>query len=340
MKVLVTGVSGQLGHDVREELLRENAEVLAPSREEFDLTDMTQMYDYIEREKPDAVVHCAAYTAVDKAEEETFKCHDVNAAGTRTLAKNCGRLGIPIVYISTDYVFDGSGDEPHETDSRKGPLNEYGLSKLAGEEGIRCFCEKYFIIRTSWVFGVNGGNFVKTILRIAAAKDTITVVDDQIGSPTYTRDLAKLICEMIKTEKYGIYHATNEGFCSFCEFAQKIVELAGRRTRIIPIPSEKYHTPAKRPLNSRLSKQSLVDAGFSRLPDWEDALKRYMKDLREYELEKKNGKAAVHRSEKAEKTEKNEKTAKTEKTAKAENTEKSEKKVKTSAKDSKTAEEK
>ena len=279
MKVLVTGATGQLGHDVCEELSKLKIDTLSPTHQEFDITDMTKVYDYLEKERPDAVIHCAAYTAVDRAQEDFFNCHDVNSSGTRTLAKDCGRMGIPLLYISTDYVFDGSGDEPFEVDHKKGPLNEYGLSKLAGEEAVKSFCDKYFIVRVSWVFGINGGNFVKTILRIAEQKPSITVVDDQIGSPTYTRDLAKLLCQMIQTDKYGIYHATNEGFCSFCEFAEKIIELAGKPTKIIPIPSEKYKTPAKRPLNSRLSKKSLDDAGFERLPKWEDALSRYLVEL-------------------------------------------------------------
>lgn len=279
MKVLVTGVSGQLGCDVRDELLKRGNEVLAPSSKEFNVTDMNRVFDYLDAERPDAVIHCAAYTAVDKAQEESFKCHDINASGTRTLAKNCGRMDIPLLYVSTDYVFDGSGEIPFEVTSKKGPLNEYGLSKLAGEEAVKMFCQKYFIVRTSWVFGMNGNNFVKTILKIADTKDAITVVDDQIGSPTYTKDLAVLLCDMIESGKYGVYHATNDGFCSFCEFAEKIIEYSGRGTRIIPIPSEKYKTPATRPKNSRLSKQSLTDAGFDLLPTWQDALRRYIAEL-------------------------------------------------------------
>lgn len=279
MKILVTGVSGQLGHDVQEVLLERGHEVLAPTSKEFNVTDMNRVFEYLEAERPDGVIHCAAYTAVDKAQEESFKCHDVNASGTRTLAKNCGRMEIPLLYVSTDYVFDGSGETPFEVNNKKGPLNEYGLSKLAGEEAVKTFCNKYFIVRTSWVFGMNGGNFVKTILRIADTKDTITVVNDQIGSPTYTKDLAPLLCDMIDSKKYGIYHATNEGFCSFCEFAEKIIEYSGRSTRIIPIPSEKYKTPAVRPKNSRLSKQSLIDANFKLLPPWQDALRRYIVEL-------------------------------------------------------------
>lgn len=279
MKILVTGVSGQLGCDVRDELQKRGNEVLAPSSKEFNVTDMNRVFDYLDAERPDAVIHCAAYTAVDKAQEESFKCHDINASGTRTLAKNCGRMDIPLLYVSTDYVFDGSGEAPFEVTSKKGPLNEYGLSKLAGEEAVKMFCQKYFIVRTSWVFGMNGNNFVKTILKIADTKDAITVVDDQIGSPTYTKDLAVLLCDMIESGKYGVYHATNDGFCSFCEFAEKIIEYSGRSTRIIPIPSEKYKTPATRPKNSRLSKQSLTDAGFELLPTWQDALRRYIAEL-------------------------------------------------------------
>lgn len=285
MKILVTGTTGQLGHDVKAELLHRGHEVLSPTQKELNVTDMNAVFEYIELERPDYVIHCAAYTAVDKAQEEFFKCHDVNASGTRTVAKNCGRLDIPLLYVSTDYVFDGSGEKPFEADNKKGPLNEYGLSKLAGEEAVKSFCQKFYIVRTSWVFGENGGNFVKTILRIAESKDTITVVDDQIGSPTYTKDLAVILCDITFSGKYGIYHATNEGFCSFFDFAKKIVELAGLNTVIKPISSEKYNAPAKRPKNSRLSKASLQQGGFHLLPPWEDALRRYLVSLSKTEPE-------------------------------------------------------
>ncbi|MDD6807585.1 MAG: dTDP-4-dehydrorhamnose reductase [Oscillospiraceae bacterium] len=278
MKIFVTGVTGQLGYDVKKELLNRGHEVICPTREELDLTDMNSVFVYMDEQRPNAVIHCAAYTAVDKAQKEANLCHDVNSSATRILARNCSRLGIPMLYVSTDYVFDGSGNDPFEIDSKKGPLNEYGLSKLAGEEAVRTLCSKYFIVRTSWVFGMNGGNFVKTILRIADTKDRITVVHDQTGSPTFTEDLAPLLCDIIVSDKYGVYHATNEGFCTFCEFAQKIIELSGRHTKIIPITTAQYNAPARRPLNSRLSKQSLVDAGFNLLPRWEDALARFLKE--------------------------------------------------------------
>lgn len=278
MKIFVTGVTGQLGYDVKKVLLARGHEVICPTREELDLTDMNSVFVYMDEERPDAVMHCAAYTSVDKAQKEANLCHDINAAGTRILAKNCSRLSIPMLYVSTDYVFDGTGEEPFEIDSKKGPLNEYGLSKLAGEEAVRTLCNKYFIVRTSWVFGMNGGNFVKTILRIADTKDRITVVNDQTGSPTFTEDLAPLLCDIIVSDKYGVYHATNEGFCTFCEFAQKIISMSGRNTKIIPITSAQYNAPARRPSNSRLSKQSLLDAGFDLLPPWEDALGRFLKE--------------------------------------------------------------
>ncbi|NLL63801.1 MAG: dTDP-4-dehydrorhamnose reductase [Ruminococcaceae bacterium] len=280
MKVLVTGASGQLGSDVVLELESRGMEIIAPSHEEFDITNqglVLQMFEYTEI---DAVVHCAAYTAVDLAQEEHIKCHNLNASATRSLAKQCGRLEIPMVYISTDYVFGGAGEEPYEVNDKKSPLNEYGLSKLAGEEAMKAFCNKHFIIRVSWLFGKNGKNFPKTILRLAETRDEISVVADQIGSPTYTKDLAKLIADMLKTKNYGIYHATNEGFVSFFDYAKEIVRQSGKNLIINPTTTDKYKSAARRPLNSRLSKQSLVEAGFELLPPWEDALSRFLKELK------------------------------------------------------------
>ncbi|MBR6511965.1 MAG: dTDP-4-dehydrorhamnose reductase [Clostridia bacterium] len=279
MKVLVTGVSGQLGYDVAKELKRRGHKVLAPKRDSLDLLDQVGIIQYFEYNKFDAVIHCAAYTAVDKAQEEKELCSNVNVSATRVIAKQCASRDIPLLYVSTDYVFPGTGSEPYETGDRKGPLQEYGISKLAGEEMVKSLCKKYYIVRTSWVFGKNGRNFVRTVLRLADLKDRISVVDDQVGSPTYTKDLAPLLCDMIETDKYGVYHATNEGFCSFYEFACEIISQSGKSLEIRPTTTDKYNAPAKRPLNSRLSKKSLDDAGFSRLPDWHDALSRYLTEL-------------------------------------------------------------
>ncbi len=279
MNVLVTGASGQLGSDVVAELKKRNVDVLAPTHAELDITDQVQILEYFEYNTVDAVIHCAAYTAVDKAQEETMQCHALNASATRSIAKQCARLDIPLMYISTDYVFPGVGDKPYEVADRKGPLCEYGLSKLAGEEQVKSMCKKYYIVRISWVFGAHGKNFVKTVLHYADKRDHINVVNDQIGSPTYTKDLAPLLCDMLESGKYGIYHATNEGYCSFYEFAQEIVRMAGKSVEIRPTTTAEYNAPAKRPLNSRLSKQSLDDAGFSRLPTWQSALERYLKEL-------------------------------------------------------------
>lgn len=281
MIVLVTGAHGQLGSDVVTELEKRGFEVIAPTHKEFDITNQGLILQWFEHKKIEAVVHCAAYTAVDLAQEEHFKCHNLNASATRSLAKQCGRLEIPMVYISTDYVFPGTGDTPYEINDKKGPMNEYGLSKLAGEEDVRRFCSKYFIVRVSWLFGKNGRNFVSTILSLADTKEQISVVSDQIGSPTYTKDLAPLICDMLSSEKYGVYHATNEGFTSFYEFAEEIVRQSGKTLRINPVSSEKYNAPAKRPKNSRLSKDSLTKAGFSLLPPWQDALHRYLLEIEE-----------------------------------------------------------
>jgi dTDP-4-dehydrorhamnose reductase len=276
MKVLVTGANGQLGFDVCRELARLGIEREGVDIGHFDLTDAQQTQAYIARRRPDAVVHCAAYTAVDRAESERERCHAVNVDGTVHVADACRETGAKMVYISTDYVFDGRGDEPFEADSPKHPINHYGLTKSLGEEEVVKRLAKHFVVRTSWVFGENGGNFVRTMLRLGAEMESLNVVMDQIGSPTYTFDLAKLLCRMLQTEQYGIYHATNEGICSWFEFASAIMEEARLRCRVLPIPSGEYPTAAKRPMNSRLSKASLDAAGFDRLPHWRDALKRYI----------------------------------------------------------------
>ncbi len=274
----MTGVMGQLGYDVVKELNQRKIECLGTDVDDFDITDEKSVTAFIQQYKPDAVIHCAAYTAVDKAEDDQELCRRVNVDGTRYIAKVCKEIDAKMIYISTDYVFPGTGDRPYEVDDPTGPTCVYGVTKLEGELAVKECLDKYFIVRISWVFGKNGSNFVKTMLRIGKERDEVNVVCDQIGSPTYTADLAPLLCDMVATEKYGTYHATNEGFCSWAEFAQEIFKLAGYRTKVNPIPSSEYPAKAKRPLNSRLSKNSLELAWFKRLPYWSDALSRYLKN--------------------------------------------------------------
>lgn len=276
--VLVTGVQGQLGFDVARVLKERNMEYVAPTLEELDITDQQKVSEILLRYHPDIVVHCAAYTAVDRAEDEEERCRRINADGTRFIAECCRKIGAKMVYISTDYVFSGIGDKPYEVDDETGPLDVYGRTKMEGEQAVKELLEKYFIVRISWVFGKNGNNFIKTMLRIGKENGVIRVVNDQIGSPTYTADLAELICDMIVTDKYGVYHATNEGFCSWAEFARAIFKYAGYDTEVKDISTEEYGAKASRPLNSRLSKEKLDQNGFERLPFWEEALKRFLKD--------------------------------------------------------------
>lgn len=279
MKILVTGVSGQLGYDVERELERRGIEHLGTSSKELDITDREAVERLMERYRPDAVIHCAAYTKVDLAEDEPERCWAVNADGTRNVAAACRRTGAKLLYISTDYVFPGTGERSYGTGDPTGPVNTYGRSKLAGELVVQSLLEKYFIVRISWVFGKNGNNFVKTMLRLAETRAELSVVCDQIGSPTYTADLAPLLCGMVQTERYGVYHATNEGTCAWSEFAEAIFALAGRQVAVHPIPASAYPTKAARPLNSRMSKESLRDNGFQALPEWKDALARYLKEI-------------------------------------------------------------
>ena len=279
MKVLVTGITGQLGFDVLNELHNRNIEVVGTARKDFDLTNEDNMIDFIESHKPDAVIHCAAYTAVDKAEDEPDIAMKVNGTATEAIAKLCKDINAKMIYISTDYVFPGDGERPYEVDDAKNPPNAYGRSKLAGEEAVLQLLDKYFIVRISWVFGINGKNFIKTMLKLSETTSELRVVDDQIGSPTFTADLSHLLCDMVQTDKYGIYHATNEGFCSWAEFATEIFRQAEANTKVIPVPSSEYPTKAIRPKNSRLSKKSLDSAGFKRLPSWKDAVGRYLVEL-------------------------------------------------------------
>lgn len=279
MKILVTGVGGQLGYDVCRVLADRGVEHRGVDIEDFDITDLRATHDYIAAYRPDAVIHCSAWTAVDKAEDEPEQCRAVNVDGTRNIAAACKEIGAKMLYISTDYVFPGTGERFYEPEDPTGPLGVYGETKLAGELVVREMLEQYFIVRTSWVFGKNGNNFVKTMLRLTESKAEIDVVCDQIGSPTYTADLAPLLCDMVMTDKYGIYHATNEGICSWTKFAEEIFRLTGKNVRINAISTSEYPTRAMRPLNSRMSKDKLEKMGFSRLPSWRNALERYIEGV-------------------------------------------------------------
>lgn len=279
MKVLVTGVNGQLGYDVVKLLNARNIECKGVDRDDFDITDTAATAEYIKSYAPDAVVHCAAYTAVDRAEDDAEVCYRVNVTGSENIALACKAVDAKMLYVSTDYVYGGSGDKPFEPTDSVNPKSVYGKTKLEGENAVRRILQKYFIVRTSWVFGINGNNFVKTMLRLGAERETVSVVCDQIGSPTYTPDLARLICDLIETENYGIFHGTNENFCSWAEFAAEIMRLGARSCTVKPIPTSEYPAKAERPLNSRLSKKCIDDCGLKRLPTWQDALKRFFVEM-------------------------------------------------------------
>ncbi|MBQ8233372.1 MAG: dTDP-4-dehydrorhamnose reductase [Lachnospiraceae bacterium] len=276
MKVLVTGVKGQLGYDVVNELEKRGLEAVGVDIDEMDITDAVSVDKVIKETSPDAVIHCAAYTAVDAAEDNVELCRKVNADGTANIAKVCKELDIKMMYISTDYVFDGQGERPWEPDDERHPLNVYGQTKYEGEVAVTDALDKFFIVRIAWVFGVNGKNFIKAILNKAETVDTLTVVNDQFGSPTYTFDLARLLVDMIQSDKYGFYHATNEGICTWYEFACEIIRQAGLNTKVLPVSADQYPAKAKRPTNSRMSKEKLTENGFEKLPAWQDALKRYL----------------------------------------------------------------
>ena len=279
MKVLVTGVKGQLGFDVVGELNKRGITSIGVDIDEMDITDPESVKTVIGEAAPDAVIHCAAYTAVDAAEDNEDLCRRVNRDGTQNIANVCKELDCKMVYISTDYVFDGEGTRPWEPDDKQTPLNVYGQTKYEGELAVMNTLSKYFIVRIAWVFGINGKNFVKTMLNLAKTHDKLTVVNDQTGSPTYTYDLARLLVDMVLTDKYGIYHATNEGFVTWYDFACEIFKTAGVDIEVLPVPSSEYPTKAKRPSNSRMSKDKLKENGFEPLPSWQDALKRYIAEL-------------------------------------------------------------
>lgn len=293
MKVLVTGAAGQLGHDVMKELAKRGYEGIGTDIAEaegvpfikLDITDGRAVEKAISEFEPDAVVHCAAWTAVDAAEddENKAKVNAINVTGTENIAESCRKHNAKMVYISTDYVFDGRGTEPWQPDCKDHvlPLNMYGQSKLDGELAAANTLDKYFIVRTAWIFGVNGKNFIKTMLNVGKKYDTVRVVNDQIGTPTYTYDLSRLLVDMIETEKYGYYHATNEGgYISWYDFTCEIFRQAGYTTNVVPVTTEEYGlSKAARPFNSRLDKSKLAENGFNLLPTWQDALSRYLKEI-------------------------------------------------------------
>ena len=300
MRFFVTGVGGQLGHDVMNELLKrghegvssdiqtaysgiiDNSPVSKAPYIPLDITDVDAVERVVTAVNPDAVIHCAAWTAVDLAEnaENQEKVRAINAGGTQNITNVCKKLNCKMTYISTDYVFDGQGTRPWEPDDERHPLNVYGQSKYEGELAVEELVEKFFTVRIAWVFGVNGKNFIKTMLRIGKERGAASVVDDQIGSPTYTYDLARLLVDMIQTDKYGRYHATNEGLCSWYEFACEIFRAAGIDVKVTPVHSDEYPAAkAKRPMNSRMSKEKLTENGFERLPEWKDAVARYLKEI-------------------------------------------------------------
>lgn len=278
MRIMVTGATGMLGQDVMRVLREQRHECLGVGSKDFDLRDMAAVRAAVLAFAPEAIIHCAAYTAVDRAESEPEVCMAVNGLGTLNLVRAALAVDAKLLYLSTDYVFDGSGNTPWETSDKPRPLNVYGLSKLQGEEAVRGLMSRYFILRTSWVFGHGGGNFVRTICRLGRERAQISVVNDQIGSPTCTADLAQLIARMIVTERYGVYHASNEGACSFAEFAQTILQATGSSCRVQPISTAEYASAARRPLNSRLSKRALDQSGFPRLPPWQESLRRYLSE--------------------------------------------------------------
>lgn len=274
--ILVTGSTGQLGSDVVKELLKRGYSTLSPNRSELNLCSEDNIRNYILNSNCEAIVHCAAYTQVDKAEDEKDLCIKINATATKHIVKCAKILDIPMIYISTDYVFDGTKDGEYTENDETNPINIYGESKLAGEKYVQEILDKYYIVRTSWVFNINGKNFIETMLRLSKTNNQLSIVNDQIGSPTYTRDLSRLLVDMLETNKYGLYHATNEGYCSWYEFANTIFKLANINIDIKAINSNEYASRAKRPLNSKLSKDKLIEYGFKPLSHWKDALKDYL----------------------------------------------------------------
>ena len=276
MKILVTGVKGQLGYDVVKALESRGYQPVGVDREEMDLMNNNMIQNFIMNLKPEAIIHCAAYTAVDQAEEEVEICYQINAEAVKVIAECAKTLDIPMIYISTDYVFDGTKASEYVETDIPNPINVYGASKLKGEQYVQQLLEKFYIVRISWVFGINGNNFIKTMQRLGNEQDQLNIIHDQVGSPTYTAHLAPLLVDMIETDQYGIYHATNEEYCSWYEFADEIFKQSQLDVTLHPITTDQYKTKAKRPLNSQMSKQKLSDYGFHRLPTWQEALKNYI----------------------------------------------------------------
>lgn len=276
--ILVTGSNGQLGFDVIRELKNRKIDCIGTIRSDFDLTNYEDTEKFILKIKPECIIHCAAYTNVNKAEDEKELCYKVNVDGTENIAKVCRKLNAKMIYISTDYVFDGRKDGQYEVNDTPNPLSVYGKSKYEGELKVKENLDEYFIVRTSWVFGSHGNNFVKTMLKLGKEKESIDVVCDQIGSPTYTVDLARLLCDMVLSDKYGIYHASNEGFCSWAEFAEEIMKQADLKCKINYIKSNEYKSKVVRPLDSRLSKKSIMKNGFKLLPEWICSIDKYIKE--------------------------------------------------------------
>lgn len=283
MRVLVTGAKGQLGSDLLCELSNRNIDAIGIDIDDLDITDAKATKEVIEKinadKKLDAIIHCAAYTAVDAAQDNEALVTKINAYGTKNIAEVAKALDLSMMYISTDYVFDGEGERPWEPDDQRAPLNIYGMAKYKGELYVEELLEKYFIVRISWVFGLHGNNFIKTMLRLGKERGAVSVVNDQIGSPTYTPDLSRLLADMILTDKYGRYHATNEGLCSWYEFACEIFKQAKLDVKVTPVSSDAFPVKAKRPHNSRMDKSKLTENGFELLPGWQDALSRYLSEL-------------------------------------------------------------
>ncbi len=278
-KFMVTGVNGQLGHDVVLKLKELGHLVVAPDKSELDITNEEKVFKYILNEKPNVVIHCAAYTNVDKAEEDRENCYNINVKGTEYLVNAIKKINAKLVYISTDYVFDGLGIKPYREDDVTKPINYYGYTKEQGEKIVQNTIDKHFVVRTSWVYGVNGNNFVKTMLELSKKMNDINVVSDQVGSPTYTKDLAEYILQLVQTKEYGIYHATNDGYCSWADFAEEIFRVSNIEMKVNRISTSEYPTKAKRPFNSRLSSSKNEKISIRKMPEFKEALYRYIEEI-------------------------------------------------------------
>lgn len=279
MTILVTGATGQLGYDVVRRGIEKGLSIKGVGSIDLDITNKKKVLEYVNFMKPSVIIHCAAYTAVDKAEDDFDTCWDVNVEGTKYLATVAKTVGAKFLYISTDYVFDGNGETPFSETDLANPIGAYGSTKYEAEKKVQEILEEYFIVRISWVFGINGNNFIKTMLKLGETRKELNVVGDQVGSPTYTYDLANLLLEMVQGKQYGIYHASNEGFCSWAEFSEEIFKQAQMKTKVNAISTEEYPTRARRPKNSRMYKDKLTANGFELLPPWENAVERYLNEI-------------------------------------------------------------